>query len=112
MTFRLAGPLNVPMLLLSPTYKKTDGVPKKTFDGGIAFFGAFRSFGGTETTVNGLFTVENTATIDTWYRPDIKNNCRIKLQTTGQVFEILSVEDIQMRHQYTRLKVREIGGEA
>ena len=73
---------------------------------GVLIYGNFRTFGGTERDVNGLYSIENTATIETWFRPDIKSNCRIGIPETGEIYEILGEpENIGMRSQYLRLKV-------
>ena len=114
--FKLAAPLSVPMVLLIPTYSKSYGVDTKTYPAlkdGIAINGSFRTFGGTERDVNGLYSVENTATIETWFRPDITSDCRIVLPQTGAVYEILGEpENINMRNQYLRFKVQQVKGGA
>lgn len=114
--FRLASPLNVPMVLLIPTYSTAYGVPTKSYpsvDDGIIFYGSFRTFGGTDREVNGLYSVENTATIDTWFRPDIKSDCRICVPSTGNTFEILGEpENIEQRNQYLRIRVTQVKGGA
>lgn len=114
--FKLVSPLTVPMILLIPTYSESYGVKVKTFPAlkdGLAFFGSFRTFGGTEREINGLYSVENTATIDTWFRNDIKSDCRIALAQTGEVFEVVGEpENIQMRNQYLRIKVTAVKGGA
>ena len=114
--FKLTAPLATPMKLLIPHYDLINGVEKKTFpsvDRGILIFGSFRTFGGTDRNVNGLYSVENTATIDTWFRPDITSCCRIALPETGAVYEILGEpENIEMRNQYLRIKVIQVKGGA
>ena len=114
--YKLSGPLNVPMVLLIPTYTKAYGVPEKNYPAlnkGISIFGTFRTFGGTERDVNGLYSIENTATIETWYRPDIKADCRLALAQTGAVYEIMGEpENISMQNQILRIRVREISGGA
>lgn len=114
--FKLAAPLNVPLMLLIPTYSEELAVEKKTFpnlEEGILIYGSFRTFGGTDRDVNGLYSVENTATIDTWFRPDIKSDCRIGIPQTGEIYEILGEpENISMRNQYLRLKVIQVKGGA
>lgn len=114
--FKLAGPLNVALKLLIPTYSSSYGVQKKTFptmENGLDFNGSFRTFGGTEKTIDGLLSVENTAVVETWYRPDIASNCRIGVPETGKVFEILGEpENIGMRNQYLRIKLIEVKGGA
>lgn len=109
-------PFNVPLMLLVPAYTDSLGVPTKTFPevaNGILFYGSFKTYGGTEREVNGIYSVENTAVIETWYRPDIKSNCRIAVPETGEVYEILGEpENINMRNQYLRFKVLQIKGGA
>lgn len=117
--FQFSAPLTTPMGLLVPSYEETLGVPTKVFpkvedlpkDKIINV--SFRSFGGTERTVNDLYVVEDTATVETWYRPDIKSDCHLVLLETGEEFEILGKpEDIELRHQYMRIKVRAVEGGA
>lgn len=102
-----------PMFLLIPTYTEKNAVRVPKYpESGVLFFGSMKTFGGTETEINGVYGVEDTATIETWYRPDIKADCRIKMDS-GEVFEILGTpEDIKRRHQYLKFKVRRIGGGA
>lgn len=107
-------PFNVPMTLLVPEWKTVNGVRKKTYPPeGELIFCSFRTFGGTETTVNGVYTLEKTATIETYYRPDITADCRIVLEQTRDTYEIIGdPENIEMRNQFMKFKVRKIGGKA
>lgn len=108
-----------PLVLLVPTYKNVSGVNKKSFpklekalkDENNLFFGSFKTYGGTEKDVNGVYSVEDTATIETWYRPDIKSGCRIARANDGAVFDIINEpEDIDQRHQFLKFKVRRVKG--
>ena len=114
--YKPSVPFNVAMKLLVPTSERINGVLKKTFsdpDTSELFFGSFRTYGGVENLQDGMFTLIDTATIDTWYRPDIKAECRIYICDTSQTYEIISdPENINMRHQYLQFKVRKIGGKA
>ena len=114
--FTLSAPLSTPLRLLIPTYSESYGVPKATYpaiENGELFYGSFRTFGGTERDVNGQYAVENTATIETWYRADIKADCRIGVPATGKVYRILGApENIEMRNQYLSIKVIAIEGGA
>ena len=114
--FKLSGPLNVPLMLLVPQYSKAYGVPNKTYPDmkdGILIYGTFKTYGGTEMTMNGVYSVEDTAHIETWYRPDIKTNCRIGVPQTGAVYEIIGEpENINMQNQYLKLKVQRYKGGA
>ena len=87
-------------------------MPVKSFPvSGDLFYASFRSFGGTERNENGLYSIIDTATIETWFRPDIKADCRVKIG--DDVFEILGTpENINMRNQYLRIKVRRLAGGA
>lgn len=112
--FKLASPLNVPLMLLIPTYSKEFAVESKSYpelSEGILIYGNFRTFGGTERQVNGLYSVENTAIVETWFRSDIKSDCRIGVPQTGQIYDILGEpENIGLRNQYMKFKVQEIKG--
>lgn len=115
--YRPSAPFNVAMKLLHPVTARVMGVKQQTFenpdDVGAFFFGSFRTFGGTERDVNGVYTLEDTATIDCWYDPAIKADCRIYVCDSGKTYEIVGTpENIDMRNQYMRLKVRSIGGAA
>lgn len=107
-------PFTVAMKLLRPTTTKVKGVTKKAFEDPAdvnVFFGAFRTYGGTEMQSNDVYTVFDTGNIDTYYNPEIKSDCRIYLCDTEETFEIINrPEDINMRHQYMRFKVQKIGG--
>ena len=116
-SYKPAAPFTVAMKLLIPTDTKPDGTVTKTFpkpedvSDDFLFFGSFRTFGGTENTKNDIFTIIDTAVIETWYRPDIKGNCEIYICETGEIYELLqNPEDIQMRHQYMKFKVQKVGG--
>ena len=116
----------IPLILLIPTSKTVSGVTRNEYPtieealqdkdkNGVSynlFFGSFKSFGGTEIESNGVYSIENTANVETWYRPDIKANCRIALET-GEIYDILGdPEDINKRHQFLKFKVRRIKGGA
>lgn len=112
--YKPKAPFRVKMRVLIPTSEKVKGSVKKVFTDPEAspyFYGSFRTFGGTDTTVDDLLVVQDTGTIDTWYRPDIKSNCRIYIENTGETYEILGdPENINMANQYLRIRVRKIGG--
>ena len=117
MAYRPSAPFTVAMKLLIPTEDKSYGSVNKTFpkpkdvSDDYLIFGSFRTFGGTENSKNDLFTIINTAVVETWYRPDIKGNCELYICETGEIYEIMQdPEDIQMRHQYLKFKVQKVGG--
>lgn len=112
--FKPAFPYSTPIELFIPTYTTKKGVPVKSFPVvGIRLNCSFKTYGGTETTNNDLYSVIDTANIETWYRPDITSECRIKVIQTGVVYEIINApENINMRNQFVRFKVQAVRGGA
>lgn len=112
--FRPAFPYSTVLIVLKPTVTKVGGVPKKTLPDlstGFKIHSSFRSFGGTEKNVNGLIAIDDTADVETWYRPDITSDCVVVNPKTGAQYEILNTpENIQERNQFLKFKVRRIEG--
>lgn len=76
---------------------------------GDLFFCSFKSFGGTESVVNDVLTIIDTANVETWFRPDIKASSRIKIN--GNMYEVMGEpENISMRNQFLKFKVRGVKG--
>ena len=111
--YRPSSPFVVSMFLYIPTTTTAKGSTKNTYpETGEQINCSFRTFGGTEKTVDGVISVENTAIVETWYRPDIKANCILK-DVDGLAYEILGTpEDIEQRHQFLRFKIRATKGGA
>mgnify|MGYP001091870611 CR=1 FL=1 len=111
--YRPSGPFNVPMFLLIPQTKTIKGSTKKSYpDAGELIYCSFRTFGGTERTDNDVLIVEDTAVVETWFRPDIKSDCILE-STDGLRYEILGTpENISMRNQVLKFKIRAIRGGA
>ena len=111
--YRPQHPFSVPAQILIPTETKVNGIVKKTFTVWDNFFCSARSFGGTEKVLNGVVAIEDTMTIETWYRPDINANCHIKLLDDNSEWEIISdPENIERRNRYLVFKIRRIKGGA
>lgn len=115
MAYRTQKTYYTPLKLLIPTTEKVNGVIKKNFPAlaaGVLIYGSFKTYGGTETTVNGLYSIEDTATVETWYRPDITAACRIATET-GAIYEIINEpENVEMRNQTLIFKVKRVKGGA
>ena len=77
------------------------------------FYCSARAYGGTEKIVDGKYLIEDTLTVETWYRPDLTSECRIEFLEDSSEWEILNTpEDIDLRHQFIRFKVRRYKGKA
>lgn len=112
--YKPSAPFNVAMYLLIPTTTMSHGTAVKSYPStknAPIINVSFRTFGGTESLVNDVLVTLDTATVETWYRSDIKSNCRLVMCDTGEEYEIIGTpEDIQMRHQYLTFKVEKVGG--
>lgn len=106
--------LRTPVKLLIPTgTEKVNGVTRYTYpDDGDVIFVNWKSYGGTEQTVNGVYSILDTANITTWYRPDIAANCRL-LREDGAIYKIISEpENIEMQNRILTFKVERVKGGA
>ena len=114
--FKPSKEFNTPMLLYVVTgTEETLGVEKKTYAAdGILFYGSFATYGGTERQVNGIMAVEDTATVETWYRPDFTAAARVALANApGKLYEIVGEpENIEQRSLYTKMKLTRVQGGA
>ena len=110
MSYRPSEPYCTPVELFNPTNEVVKGVTKKVYpETGDVIFCSFKTYGGTETTVNGQLTVVDTANVETWYRPDITSASLIKLG--NKKYEVIGEpENIEQRNQFLKLKVRGIKG--
>ena len=103
-------PYNTPVELFNITEVKTvRGVDVPQYSKTADIFCKFKTYGGTESTANGVLTVEDTANVETWYRPDVTASSRIKLGS--KVYEVMGEpENIEQRNQIIKLKVRSVRG--
>ena len=112
--FKPAFPYSTAIELLIPTYSTVKGQRVKTYPAtGIRLNCSFKTYGGTESVVDGILSVIDTAIVETWYRPDIQTQCRIKVLQTGGIYEVITPpENIDMRNQFVKFRVQAIKGGA
>lgn len=111
--YRPSEPFSTAIELYNPTYTTVKGVSvKKYLETPTAVINCtFKTYGGTEQNENDLYSVVDTANIETWYRPDITAASRFKLGS--KVYEVIGEpEDISQRHQYLKFKIRSVRGGA
>ena len=103
----------VPAKILKGSHERVNGVSTKTYTDGETIFVSAKSYGGTEKEINGVYVIEDTLVIETWYRPDITSKDRIRLLDDDSEWEILNTpEDIERRHQFLKFKVKRVKGGA
>ena len=109
-----ARQMTTPIQILTPTVGRVNGVKTKTFpESGTQIFCNWSSYGGTETTVDGTLSIEDTAQIVTWYNPEITSGARVKRMSDNAVFDILGdPENVEMRNMIMSFKVRRVKGGA
>ena len=110
--YQPATPFNVPGQYFKCTGQMVKGTLKKVYDEiGTTFYCSFKTFGGTDRDNNGITVIENTATIETWFDPNLTSDCKIVIG--GVDYEILGVpENIEMRNKWLKFKVRATRGGA
>lgn len=109
MSYRPSEPYCTPVELFNPTYETVKGVTKKVYTFVDVINCSFKTYGGTESTVNDQLTVVDTANVETWYRPDITSGSQIRLG--AKKYEVMGEpEDIEQRHQFLKFKVRGVKG--
>lgn len=98
-------------LFSAPTITTYNGVRTKTYsETGEKIFVNWKSRGGTETNVNGIISILDTAVVTTWYRPDITSGARLKLED-GRIYDIISEpENIEERNIFLQFKVQRAKG--
>lgn len=111
MSYRPREPFSTVVGLYSSTTTTVKGVPVKSWTKVDSINCSFKTYGGTESTSNDVLSVIDTASIETWYRPDIKSDSQIRLGT--KTYEVIGEpEDIELRHQFLKFKVRGVKGGA
>jgi len=95
-----------------PTVKNyAYGALRKEYRDGPVFFANIKSYGGTERISNDTFVIEDTLTLTTWYRPDIKADCRVCILQTNALYEVVNEpENWEMRNQFLVCKLRRVMG--
>lgn len=116
MAYRPTIPFTTALIVLKPNVENVQGVRTKTLPDtaeGFQINGAFRTYGGTESSVDGVYSIIDTADVETWYRPDITSDCFIRMANNGALYEIIGEpENIEMRNQFLKFKVRRVKGGA
>lgn len=111
--YRPSRPFTSVFMVLQPTNTAVNNRIKKTYPNTSddVINASYVTYGGTEEVVNGVLSVIDTGIVETWYRPDIKADTRLKNTANGKVYEVLGEpENIEMRNQFLKFKVRSVRG--
>ena len=110
--YRPSSPFVTPIMLIIPEYATVKGLRRKAYpESGPVIWCSFKTYGGTERNENDVYAIEDTAKVETYFRPDIKADCRIMLAESGAMYDIINEpENINMRNQHCAFKVRRVKG--
>lgn len=99
--------------LFIPTLSKVNGIERRKYPAtGFRFFANVKSYGGTERESNDILVVEDTVVVTTWFRPDLHSACRVKILSSGAIYEVINEpENWEMRSQFLVFKCRRVKGD-
>lgn len=96
-----------PIKIQSRGETNVNGQPEITYVDKAECFCNWKGRGGSETMKSGSMVVEDTAEIIMWYIPGINERDLVLLNHVTP-YEVLNVENVEMRNQYLMLKVRRV----
>lgn len=106
----MASRMFTPCQILKCEYLNNKGKVTKIYtERAETVFIAFSNFQGTEKNIDGVYSIENTASICSPFIPDLENGDCIKLLDNNKVYEIInSPENWNMQNLYLLFKVRQL----
>jgi hypothetical protein len=116
--YRPSRPLRVAFELLVPTKKRVKGVDIKEYpspgnEENPVFFGSYVTFGGSDRVVNGMTVAYDTGSVECWFDPRIRSDCRLYNRETKTFHDIIGqVENIESRGMYMKFRVEAVKGGA
>lgn len=105
MSYRPKDPFSVHAELYNSVDTVVKGVQVKNWTKTDDIMCSFKTYGGTESISNGVMAVIDTASVETWYRPDITSASQLRIGSKTYAV-IGEPEDIDSRHQFLKFKVR------
>lgn len=107
MSYTIQERYQTPCRVLIPQISKINGVVKKDYTEGEVFFASVKAYGGTESVINNVFVIQDTLSIETYYRQDIKGDCLLELLDDNSKWEILNTpEQIDREKKTITFKVK------
>lgn len=102
--------MNTPAIYYSCTTKKVNGREQKVYEKVGVFKGHFKEKGGNEAVINGVKLINKSITFTCWFDPQVKQSG--KLDIYGNQYEIINVENVEMRNRYMICELEFIGAGA
>ncbi len=101
--------MNTPIKFQQRVGSVIDGMPKTRYEDkeNSEDFCSWKGMGGSEAVISGVLEVEDTAVLTMWFRPDV-NVKDIILLYHESPYEIVNVENVELRNQIMILKVRRV----
>lgn len=90
--------MNTPAAYYSCDTEMVNGREQKVYNLVGVFKGHFKEKSGSETVINGLKVINKSITFTCWYDPKIKQDGRFDIY--GNLYEIVNVENVEMRNRY------------
>lgn len=113
MAYDMQNRYTTPCRMLKPTMEKINGVVVKKYTEGDLFFASVKAYGGSEGIINNVYVIQDTLTIETFYREDIKGDCQLQLLDDNSIYEILNTpEQIDREKKIITFKVKRINTKA
>jgi hypothetical protein len=110
--YKVLERLTTPISLIKQERVKDGGYTEiKESESSEILWCSWKSYGGTESDIDGLSLFQDTAKIECRYHPQIKQNDIVKNLLTNKKYQIISVpDDINQLHQYLQFKVKRLAG--
>ena len=111
-SFKPDLPFRTPFKILKRSLEKVNGANQEKFDEQLdVLYCTAKSYGGTERVVNGVSTIIDTLTFQTYYTPNISKGDKILLLDDNSEYEVLATpENVNRACRWLVFKGEKIGG--
>jgi head-tail adaptor len=99
--------MSTPIKIQSRVETNVNGMVEISYIDKADDFCNWKGMGGTQSTQSGSVVVDDTAILTMWFNPDVSERDRVLLNHVTP-YEIINVENVEMRNQYMLLKVKRV----
>ena len=105
-------PFRVHYRVQNPTIRRVNGVDHKEYEDAGEIFAGVKTYGGTESNLNGVRVVKDTAVLHTWFNSFCNTDSRL-IDDAGGVWSIITPpEDIDASRRFLSFKIERVEGGA